>query len=139
MTKTKARERLKVKGSNFGTYTYKKCFKISDFIIATFFKIKVFLMLMATHFYKIMMFWFKVLTCLSAFGNWNCNFRHFLWYIHSLFSVFWIVYIEASWKIFKFLWSFKFLKSLKFLIIFLWGKKMLMIVMILTLMKYCEE
>ena len=41
----------------------------------------------------------------------------------------------------KFLWGFKFLKSLKFLIIFLLGKKMqmLMIVMILTLMEYCEE
>ena len=53
MTKTKVRERLKAKGSKFGTYTY-KCFKISDFIIATSFKIKVFLMLMATHFYKMM-------------------------------------------------------------------------------------
>ena len=51
---TKARERLKAKDSNFGTYTYKQCFKISDFIIALSFKIKVFLMLMATHFYKMM-------------------------------------------------------------------------------------
>ena len=49
--KPKARETLKAKGSNFGTYTYKQCFKISDFIIATSFKFKkVFLMLMATHF-----------------------------------------------------------------------------------------
>ena len=51
---TKAREKLKAKGSNFGTYNYKQCFKISDFIIALSFKIKVFLMLMATHFYKMM-------------------------------------------------------------------------------------
>ena len=50
----------------------------------------------------------------------------------SLFSVFWLVCIGASWKIFKFLWGFKFLKSLKFLIIFLLSKKVL-IVMILTL------
>ena len=54
MTKTKARERLKAKGSNFGTSTYKYCFKIYDFIIAASFKMKVFLMLMATHFYKMM-------------------------------------------------------------------------------------
>ena len=51
---TKARERLKDKSSNFGTYTYKQCFKISGFIIALSFKIKIFLMLMATHFYKMM-------------------------------------------------------------------------------------
>ena len=57
----------------------------------------------------------------------------------SFFSVFWLAYIELSWKIFKFLWGFKFLKSLTFLIIFMSGKKMLMIVMILTLMRYCEE
>ena len=48
------RLKLKAKGSNFGTYTYKQCFKISDFIIETSIKIKVFLMLMATHFYKMM-------------------------------------------------------------------------------------
>ena len=36
----------------------------------------------------------------------------------SLFSVFWLVYIEASWKIFKFLvrfWIFKTLKSLNYI------------------------
>ena len=56
----------------------------------------------------------------------------------SFFSVFWLVYIEASWKILKFLWGFKFPTPLKFLIIFLLAKKMLC-VMILTWMKYCEE
>ena len=56
----------------------------------------------------------------------------------ACFQFFRLVYIEASWKIFKFLWGFKYLKSLKILIIFLLDKKML-IVMILTLMKYCEE
>ena len=53
MTKTKARERLRAKGSNFGTYTYKYWFKISDFIIATSFKIKVFLMFNGNSFLQI--------------------------------------------------------------------------------------
>ena len=56
----------------------------------------------------------------------------------SFFSVFCLVYIEASRKILKFLWGFKFLTPLKFLVIFLLGKKMLY-VMILTWMKYCEK
>ena len=48
MTEPKTRERLK--GSNFGTYTW--CFKIPDFITATSFKIKVFQRLMTTGFLK---------------------------------------------------------------------------------------
>ena len=56
----------------------------------------------------------------------------------SFFSVFWLVYIETSWKILKLVWGFKFLTPLKFLIIFLLAKKMLC-VMILTWVKYCEE
>ena len=46
MTKSKRREWLN--GSNFGTYPW--CFKLSDFITAISFKIKVFQMLMTTTF-----------------------------------------------------------------------------------------
>ena len=49
MSEPKTRGRLKfLKGSNFGTYT--QSFKISDFITAASFKLKVFQMLMATTF-----------------------------------------------------------------------------------------
>ena len=44
-----------------------------------------------------------------------------MWYItfghtFSLFSVFWLAYIEASWKIFKFLWGiFEILKIFNYI------------------------
>ena len=47
MTEPKTRERLKVKGSNFGAYL---CLKKFGFMTATCFKTKVFQMLMTTTF-----------------------------------------------------------------------------------------